>query len=240
MANFCGHNIQTGKNLALAKVKTTVFAIFSIQLDEEMVIEPTAIELLMTKQHTVGLPERVYILPWQTEVYDFDFMKLDHAQILADKIDEIVQQIDKNDPWVEQTFNVIGTGEGLVMYPVNLGQNGVLSRDLFTTYVWKAKGKSHAVVNEKTSVVLTPEIVASIDAYCDLMVTEPRLEQGVGETGQLEKSNVGNFIKWILSDVQKEGEDELEASGLEWKQIASKISTRAQKWYFKKIENTSG
>jgi len=159
-------------------------------------------------------------------------MKVDSLEPLSVEIDKTVQEIDAKDPWVADNFGKEGTGEGLVMYPINISTNGLLLRDTFTAYIWKAKGKSHQVVADKKSVVVTPEIVASIEEYCDLMVTEGRLKQGFGEIkGPPEKSKIGAFVKWMVEDVQKEGEDELEASGLQWRQVATAISKRASKWY---------
>ena len=43
--------------------------------------------------------------------------------------------------------------------------------------------------------------------------------------------HTGNFLKWVLADVQKESVAELSAAGLEWKDVAGAIQARARQWY---------
>ena len=100
---------------------------------------------------------------------------------------------------------------------------------------------------------MNPEVAANVDAFCDLVLTTARLEQGaralLGEhkhaetlqclfctTGALtpdcfDMKNLGKFIAWISGDVQKETQDELEASGLTWKQIQKPLTDKAREWY---------
>ncbi len=54
---------------------------------------------------------------------------------------------------------------------------------------------------------------------------------GVQSVGGLEKKNIAAFIKWVTTDVEKEGKDELAASGLTWKQVSPLISQKAREWF---------
>lgn len=93
----------------------------------------------------------------------------------------------------------------------------------------------------------------TVDAFAELALTEARLEQGaraiLGEhkhkdalsclwctTGALttesfDMKNLGKFIQWISGDVQKETQDEMEASNLTWKQVEKAVTARAREWY---------
>jgi Ni,Fe-hydrogenase I cytochrome b subunit len=57
------------------------------------------------------------------------------------------------------------------------------------------------------------------------------MRTGVQAVGGLQKKNIAAFIKWVVTDVEKEGKDELAASGLEWKQVSPLISTKAREWF---------
>lgn len=237
---WAGPGIQKG--VALCDLKTQILAIFTVQFDDHIMMEPNDIYSFMTCKGTKALPPNVYILPWHTPKYIVDFRDIPSIDPVLEQIEKEVIKIDNEDPWVLQTFGVKGTGEGLVMFPVSLGVvskpglcDCLIPKPEFTTFVFKAKGEKHRVTGTKKSVQLNPEVVSSAKAYCQLMVPEPRLLQGISETGPVNKKNLGKFIQWILNDVKKEGADELAASGLEWSQVASGISEIARVYYLKKV-----
>lgn len=61
----------------------------------------------------------------------------------------------------------------------------------------KAKGKTHRVVASKKGAQITPEVAKSIAEYVELMVTEPRLEQGVQQVGGFDRKLIGTFVNWV-------------------------------------------
>jgi hypothetical protein len=71
--------------------------------------------------------------------------------------------------------------------------------------------------------------------WCELMMTRRpawlSFPPGVQSVGGTEKKHIAAFIKWVVADVEKEGKDELAASGLEWKQVAPLITTKAREWF---------
>ncbi len=67
-----------------------------------------------------------------------------------------------------------------------------------------------------------------------MVLTEPRLEQGAA--GLYEMKSVGKFLTWIVDDVKKETKAELEASGLDFKQVQKVLSDKARTWYFVKVK----
>ena len=48
-----------------------------------------------------------------------------------------------------------------------------------------------------------------------MFANEARFEQGLATIGGAEMKNIGQFLKWVMSDIQK-SQDELDASDLEW------------------------
>jgi hypothetical protein len=53
--------------------------------------------------------------------------------------------------------------------------------------------------------------------------------------GVAEKKHIAGFIRWVVADVEKEGKDELAASGLDWKQVSPLISNKAREWFLAQV-----
>lgn len=237
---WCGNGIM--KNVAISGVDRKIFCVFALQIGDDdnalMISAPDSIELLLPKH------EDIFVLPWHGDTYTVDFTDKDQMQQTLDDINTEIESIDKQDPWVKETFGIEGHGEGLVFTPFRDGVDSWAlgpPRWVYSRCAFKAKGEKHKIVKQKKSVQLDPEVVDSINGFVDLMVTESRLEQGVREItrGELEFSHkmIGPFIGWVGKDVQKESSAELEASGLEWKQVAKPVTTRAREWYLEKLNS---
>jgi hypothetical protein len=152
-------------------------------------------------------------------------------------VNDVVAEVEHVDPWVKENFGVEGTGEGIVCYPVSKEHLGF---ENFTYLCFKAKGEKHKNVATAKPAQLNAEAAASVEAFAELVVTEARLLQGA-QTVQLRDSSdlydmkrVGVFIQWVLADVEKETQDELEASGLTFKQVSKAVTDRARKWFIEK------
>ena len=170
-------------------------------------------------------PKDVYILPWvDGENHVVDFLK-DDLTVVVNHLNEMVNKIEPCDPWVKSTFGVDGIAEGIVYYP---SVDGKANRKLFTDFAFKAKGEKHKVTKTKDSVQIDPEVAKNIDEFADMFVTPARIEQGAGMVGGFNMKNVGNFLKWINADIQKESVAELEASNLTWDNVQSKVQNVAR------------
>jgi hypothetical protein len=243
---YCGKGVQKG--VALAQLNTVFMAVFGIDIGGRLVVEPAEIEAFLTLNGKVKLPNDVLVLPWYETEYELDLSQDTEAHMaevekVLEKIDVEVQKIDSKDPWVERMFNVAGPGEGLVLYPVSLLESvpalpnfRTISRDAFGAIAFKAKGEKHRVVTAAKSVAIVPEKAAGAEAFAKLMCPEPRLEQGASTVGGFDPKLVRDFIAWVAKDVQKEGQHELEASKLTWKDVTGPINKLASAWYLAKIK----
>lgn len=234
---WCGKGIQKGA--AISQLDHKVFAVFALQHGgtngEPSVIEisPSTIEKRLPKHNDI------YVLPWSTKMITLDFKNADQLQLRADEINKWVSEIEVCDPWVKATFGIEGIGEGVVMYPIPGGDGTRLLPDLvdafeYSELVFKAKGEKHKVVKTKEPVQINPEVAKSVSDFVALFATEARLNQIAQKVG-LDPKNTGNFLKEFSIDVQKESVAELEAAGLEWKQVAKDLSTAARKWFIGKF-----
>jgi hypothetical protein len=230
---WIGPGVQKG--VACGEIPKKAFAVFAARPLEEsdtLIVEPEELGAL------VGNVPDTYILPWYDSGIDVDWTA--SPEVLQGKVEQIngwVEAVEKNDPWVQETFNVNGTGEGLVFYPLSTAHGGVAN---FANLVFKAKGEKHKNIKTAAPAQVDASVAASIEQFVDMVLTDARLRQGVASTSRRDGSpsydmkKIGIFIAWIVGDVQKETQDELTASNLEWKQVQKPIGDKARAWYLAK------
>lgn len=243
---WIGPGIQKG--VAVSEIPRKSFAVFAMRVlgkdgtgDDTLMIEPRHLEMYikgLDGKHNI--PD-TYILPWYTDTchhgcdtrvtkeLNVDWKHTDEqlTQTIA-PINDWVAAIEANDPWVEETFGVKGTGEGLVFYPVSKPHLGFES---FQNLCFKAKGEKHKNIKTAAPAQVNPETAASVDAFVELVLTPARLEQGATAVGGFDLKFTGKFVQWITGDIQKECGDEMAASNLEWKQIQKPLADKARTWY---------
>lgn len=215
---WCGPGVEKG--MAISRSATKLFCVFAIQSADRMICEPTEIEELLT-----GAPPEVHVLPWEGDPITINFgsrTSLDQAaKVLSDRVAEI----EREDPWVKRVLGISGLGEGLVLYPTPHDP----------TLMFKAKGEKHRTAGTKEAVTVDATVVASVDEFVALMVTEARLEQGLAAAcdGARDPKRTSMFLTWIVADVRKESAAELEASALAWPQVEKAVQARARAWFLK-------
>ncbi len=238
---WAGPGIQ--KKVATTKVPAKFFAVFAVQIGDPIL---EASRIAACPSHIAGmLPEidGLHVLPWFGPTFELDFGDAEQMQGEVDRINAQVDAVEQCDPWVEATFGVRGVGEGLVLYPLPDGAEGDFEpqpRDEVTDAMFKAKGEKHQVMKSDRPVMIDPTVLASIDAFVDAFVTEARLEQAVGEVFGTEAPSLkqmGPFLKWIGQDILAEGQAELEASGLAWKQVSRAVTLHARSWLLGRVRS---
>lgn len=233
---WCGPGIQKG--CAIHQIGRKAFCIFAIHFVENrnqetksyLITDPGEIESNFFWD--IEGSNDIFILPWATELVTLNFADADDLQAKAEAINEVVLEIEACDPWVKRVFGIEGVGEGLVYYPI--WDHPYQLREECTRPMFKAKGEKHRVKKAPRAVQVDTEVLSSIDEFTAAFVTEPRCEQGVTNSGSIEMKNIGAFLKWLCMDVEKESKAELEASGLEWKQVAGAVQKAARDWYLAK------
>jgi hypothetical protein len=222
---WAGPGIQ--KKVAVSSIEHKTFFVFAIlDLDSGMVwLDPDQIK------HFLGdLP--VKVLPWaEGSEVTIDFRLQSSMEQAMSHIGNLVEACDKIDPYIKNEFGIEGIGEGFVFTPHYAAINFAEYSDL----IFKAKGDSHTVsVHEKkASIQIDPAVLEGAAAFAKEFVTPARCEQGVTEAcgGEASMKTMGAFMKWIGQDVQKESVNELEASGLDWKNVSKAVNQQARDWY---------
>ena len=218
---WSGLSIQ--KRCSISKLDRKILAVFAIRIGYDYIYEPEEIRKILPPH-----PD-IYVLPWidNFEV-ELDFAALpEKLQQQAEPINQMVEAVEKCDPWVKVEFGIEGLGEGVVMYPTNLPNHQ------FTDFLFKAKGEAHRVVNTKKSAQVTMEAASGLNDFIKLVLTPARLEQGVERAcnGEYDVKKMGDFLKWIAGDIQKECQAEMQEAGLTWKAVSKRLSSVARDWY---------
>jgi len=232
---WCGQGIQ--KRAAISQIGRKILVVFAIQVGDGT-SAPAVVEVEPTRLREL-LPEHpdLFVLPWLDARFELDFADDEQARREAERISAEVEQVEREDPWVRGCFGVPGVGEGIVLYP-HLNGEAVVDRQRLSELMFKAKGEKHQAVRQKKAAQLEPEVARGIDAFVELVLAEPRLEQGIAEACQtpVGMPQIGAFLKWVAHDVQKECGAELGAAGLTWEQVNRAISNHARRWFLKRLE----
>lgn len=233
---WIGPGIQKG--VAVSEIPKKAFAVFAARHlateDDILIVEPYLLQELVK-----DIPD-TYVLPWHNTPVDVNWEhSAEDLTLNVNAINEWVLAVEKNDPWVENIFGVKGTGEGLVFYPYSPGHQGLKN---FNNLVFKAKGEKHKNIKTAAPAQVNAQAAANVQQFVDMVLTEARLEQGAtfvgGKDGTIwfDMKLIGKFLAWIATDVQKETQDELEASGLTWDQVSKSVGNSARAWYLAKAK----
>ncbi|MBP0020238.1 MAG: hypothetical protein J7647_22120 [Cyanobacteria bacterium SBLK] len=229
---WCGKGIQ--KRTAISRIDRKIFAIFALQYGGRdgqypcWEIDPDRIRKIIPPH-----PD-IFVLPFESEPIVLDFGDRERLQNVSDRLNEAIEAVETCDPWVKDTFGIEGLGEGLVFYPQT---EGLAERISYRELLFKAKGEKHQVVKVKKPVQIDPEVAQNVEEFVNLFVTEARLQQGVTEacSGELDMKKMGDFLKWITADIQKESVAELETANLTWKNVGKAVMNAARQWYKEKV-----
>jgi len=228
---WCGPGVEKG--MAISAAKSKLFVVFGVQVGGRIAYEPDEIRALVPE---AGAPGELHVLPWEGAPIRIDYGSRPALEAAAAALNERVAEVEREDPWVKRALGIAGLGEGLVFYPVSVdGAPPTADPEGLAQLMFKAKGEKHRTAGTKTAVAVDAAVVASVDEFVALMLTEARLAQGLaaigGADGVRDPKLTGKFLEWIVADVRKESAAELEASGLTFAQVEKAIRVRARTWY---------
>jgi len=224
---WCGQGIQSG--VAISQLPK-MFVIFGVKIDDKWIDLSMIhhIDTLIDNVYWITKFQRYYItIPFN------DPVKLAEA---VNSMGETTQLVEDQCP-VGEHFGVKGVGEGIVWKPLNSDWNE-------SRFWFKVKGDKHSVSKVKKLASVDVEAVKAIGDFVEMTVTEPRLEQGLNnlineQLKPFEMSSLGDFIRWVITDIKKEESDTITANNLDEKKINPAISKAARDWYIQRF-NTTG
>jgi hypothetical protein len=220
---WAGEGIQKG--VAITGIPKSFF-IFDVKIrPADETVDPYYVEY----DYLRDTDNRIYnINDYLSYEIEIDFNAPERSQ---NKLAEITQAVEALCP-VGKAFGVEGIGEGVVWSTV---YNGHKLR-------FKVKGDKHSVTKVKKLASVDTEKLANIEEFVEYAVTENRIIQGLNAVfpnGELDKSQLGVFMKWMMTDILAEETDTLVENGLEPKDIGKYVSNKARTMFFAKYNDFS-
>lgn len=221
---WCGPGLHKG--VAINTLPEKQYVLFAAVVGEgEASRYVDAVPTLGDRYAALGLYSILDGPVWHEAV---EFTRGETVAAFVEKATALTEQVEAQCPWGAR-FGLEGIGEGIVWIPVG---------DHFgrTDLYFKTKGEKHRNTGGKgVRIAIDPEALANVAAFVGYAVTENRLQQGLEVLGEMglpvEMKSMGPYLKWLGNDVKRECAAELEASGLEWKQVAKQVNARARAFF---------
>lgn len=217
---WCGGNVQKGVALNQLEKMFVIFAVRTIKDDEKYWEDFEGMENPDIHVYTSKM------IP----AYEID-VDLNYPQKAIAKMNEWVDEIDKECPFCKKLFDVSGHGEGIVW--TEKGTNNF-------SVAFKTKGESHSKSKVKKLPTVDPVKLENLEKAVELHCNEDRLEQGWGEIVLTEEDktpkNISAFVKFIIGDIWDEEQDSLRESNIERKELGKAVSRKAAAWFQNKLQ----
>jgi hypothetical protein len=214
---WCGPGVIKG--CSVAELDNKIFVMFGVyvEIDGE-----TSYWLDVDKLKSEN--DSIYnINDFKTYEMDINF---ENPKLSINDMIELTNEVEKECP-VAKHFGFSTIGEGIVWTATYKG----------TRLCFKVKGEKHSNTKVKKLATVDVEKLKNIDAACDYLFTENRLDQAIHETqSKLDRKYTGEVLKWICGDIMKEENDVLESNGLKWKDVAGRLTAKYRNLFFKKID----
>lgn len=153
---------------------------------------------------------------------------LNRADEYIPQLQEIALAIEAECP-VGKYHGVSGIGEGAVFTACY--DNKV--------YRFKVKGEKHSASKVKLLPTVDTVMIKDVREFVEQTVTENRLQQGIDYMNEMQIptdiKHVGDFLRWVVGDVNKEESDIIETKGFEKKLVNQEITKVAKRFYFEKF-----
>lgn len=225
---WCGGNIQKGVAIAGLPKMFIVFGVKVIAVDEDddFWLDISQYKGFRYSEHNIDS-----IYDFETYSIDIDF---NNPKLAVPQLQLLTEQVENKCP-VGNFFGNEGVGEGIVWQ--HSFDDGSMVR-------FKVKGEKHSSTKVKKLASVDIEKMNSVTEFINYAVTENRLLQAVentlsvhggnttGDVYDFDRKKLGQFIKWVSSDVLKEESDTLNENDLTMKDVGSSLSKKCKDWFF--------
>lgn len=223
---WCGGNVQGGVALNQVPKMFVIFAlkfIYNEGTDEE---HHTWEEFKGLQNPEINVYTSKMIPAYEVEV------DLNYPQKAIDKMNSMVEDIDKECPFCKTLFDVSGVGEGIVF--------SIKGSNDFNT-AFKVKGSSHSKSKVKKLPTVDPVKVENLEKAVELHCDEDRLEQIYGKVVLTEEDKtpkkIGDFIRLLIEDAWEEEGDSIRESDISRKEFGAAVSKKAARWFQNKLQS---
>lgn len=241
---WCGGNIQKGVAITGLPKMFVVFGVKLVDItinDEEQ--EQPSFWLMPWDFHAsckAVLPANGQVKcieDFETYKVVVDFARPEEAlnQMVA-----ITAAVENRCP-VGHAFGKEGVGEGVVWTPVGFEQPVPVNFRI-DDLTFKVKGEKHSDTKVKVTKGVDIERLNSIKELAVALVTDHRLEKGIAYLKEVKHrddvlyiENIGEFLKWVSTDVHKEDTDVISEHGFDVKDVVKAVAEVAKSWFKNQI-----
>lgn len=165
-------------------------------------------------------------------------------------------EIDFNEPekHINNIIKLVDTIEDASPLGKRFGFNNNIGEGVVCSYLtddnqlvqFKVKGEKHSKSPVKTLTKVDTEKLSKVEECLTKICHNWRFEQGLIEVfgseyeNKLDRSKLGNYIKWVTSDTIKEESDIIVEFGFEPKDVLGKVSQKAKEYFFAIENNIKG
>ena len=168
--------------------------------------------------------ERIYnVEDYETFSVSVDF---NMPQLAQNKFAEITDRVEKECPISKALGIDNGLGEGVVWSAEYKGE----------IYRFKVKGDKHSVTKVKKLANVDVEKLNTIQDFVKYSVTKNRFNQAIENVfgkDELDVKQLGDFIRWFISDISSEETDTMTKNNLAPKDVNKYISSKVKEMFFK-------
>ncbi|PVH76863.1 hypothetical protein DL98DRAFT_517702 [Cadophora sp. DSE1049] len=225
---WVGPGVQKG--VALAKLKTKLFVVISIAINNKWVPDEPFSDI----EDVDGGIVHVYRGGIFHEV-----LHIRNLEGCQKRMMDLTLAVEKECPF-SKSFGISGVGEGIVWKAAHpLGEDA--------QFWLKTKGPLHRVSNTDELKKSPPnaDVIEKARAFGEAAVTGMRLQQGwdyLGEMGiERDIKAVSQMMKWVCDDVMIEEKMKMEELGVDKKSLRKAVGEMARDWFLKRLsEGTLG
>jgi hypothetical protein len=193
-----------------------------------MITCPKAIEAMLPE----GINEdEVVVLPYEGIPYEFNFASKDDVDYVLNDLNAAVDRVAVEDPFVARNFGIQHPGEGYVLVP-HATKVGDLTLEQYARLTFKAKTEKHRVKKQAKSATARDPLPESVGDFIDTYCTPARMRQALDEVseGRVDVRKLGDIIRWMTADVEKEGQRDIAALTVPFDRVKPEIATATRAW----------
>lgn len=224
---WCGSAVNGKTGIGKLPTRWVVFAVLATLADGAerwLSAEQAAFDWATSEPAAGSLIHFIADYPRFSLTIDFNA-----PEAVLDTLERLTLDVEAQCP-VARALGGDGIGEGIVWTCTHLE---------FGHLVFKTKGTKHKGTKSARLVEVAPEVLASLDAFTEAVLTDSRLEQGfdliAADCGKVTADHIGRFLQWVGRDVMKEEADTLVASGLERQRAMGRINHSAKAWLLPRL-----
>lgn len=210
---WCGGNIQSGVALTGLPLRFVIFECFKIDENQER-SDPIDPDDIIWSEWNKDIFMVSVFGTWQVDI------DVENPQLAQNQLVAITEAVEAECP-AGKFFGVSGVGEGVV-WTADFNDHRIR---------FKVKGEKHSSYRVKTLASIEAENPGTLAEFIDNALTESRMQQGLAyltEHGLPHTvQSTGDFVRWIVGDVEKEETDTMNAAGLDIAKVKKRLGSTA-------------